>query len=119
MKSSLSVSSFNMILYAAQQKGADIELLCQKIGLKRSTLQNLDGFLPITKVQELWKEAIIITGDEHLPLHVGEMVNTISVGILAYVMMHCPTLGKALEKLCQYQDIVCDASKTSDRKSNV
>ena len=113
MQNTLSVSSFNLILHAAQQKGADIEILCQKVGLEHSMLQNPDGFLPISKVQELWKEAIFMTGDEFLPLHIGEMVNTISVGILAYVMMHCPTLGKALEKLCQYQDIVCDASKTS------
>ncbi len=32
MQNTLSVSSFNLILYAAQQKGADIELLCQKVG---------------------------------------------------------------------------------------
>ena len=113
MQNSLSVSSFNLILYAVQQKGIDVELLCQKVGLEAKILQNPDEFLPITKVQELWKEAISMTGDEFLPLHIGEMVNTVSVGILAYVMMHCPTLGKALEKLCQYQDIVCDASKTS------
>ena len=113
MQNSLSVSSFNLILYAIQQKGIDVELLCQKVGLEAKILQNPDEFLPITKVQELWKEAISMTGDEFLPLHIGEMVNTVSVGILAYVMMNCPTLGKALEKLCQYQDIVCDASKTS------
>lgn len=113
MRNTISVSSFNLILYATQQKGVDTELLCKRVGLKAEMLQNPDGFLPIAQVQELWKEAIFMTGDEFLPLHIGEMVNTISVGILAYVMMHCPTLGKALEKLCQYQDIVCDASKTS------
>ena len=113
MQNSLSVSSFNLILYAVQQKGADVELLMSKVGLEATILQNPDRFLPIAKVQELWKEAISMTGDEFLPLHIGEMVNTVSIGILAYVMMHCPTLGKALEKLCQYQDIVCDASKTS------
>lgn len=113
MQNTLSVSSFNLILHAAQQKGADVKLLCQKVGLRDEMLQNPDEFLPIAKVQELWKAAISMTGDEFLPLHIGETVNTISVGILAYVMMHCPTLGKALEKLCQYQDIVCNASKTS------
>ena len=113
MQNTLAVSSFNLILYAAQQKGVDTKLLCQKVGLKTEILQNPDEYLPIAKVQELWREAISMTNDEFLPLHIGEMVNTISVGILAYVMMHCPTLGKALEKLCQYQDIVCDASKTS------
>jgi AraC-like DNA-binding protein len=113
MQNTLSVSSFNLILHAAQQKGADVELLCQKVGIRPSILQNPDGFMPIAMVQELWKEAINATNDEFLPLHIGEMVNTVSVGILAYVMMHCPTLGKALEKLCQYQDIICDASKTN------
>ncbi|MES2517574.1 MAG: AraC family transcriptional regulator [Bacteroidota bacterium] len=109
----LSVSSFNLILYAAQQKGADYNLLCKKVGILPQDLQNPDNRLPIALAQELWKEAIKMTGDEFLPLHIGEMISSISVGILAYVMMHSPTLGKALGKLCQYQDIVCDASKTS------
>ncbi len=113
MSKTLSVSSFNLILFTAQQKGADYDLLCQKLGLESSVLQNPDGRLPIPQVQKLWKEAVEMTGDEHLALHLGESINTIGVGILAYVMMHCPTFGKALEKLCQYQDIVCDGSKTT------
>jgi AraC-like DNA-binding protein len=113
MSKTLSVSSFNLILFTAQQKGADYDLLCQKMGLEASVLQNPDGRLPIPQVQRLWKEAVDMTGDEHLALHLGESINTIGVGILAYVMMHCPTFGKALEKLCQYQDIVCDGSKTT------
>lgn len=110
---SLSVASFNLILYAAQQKGADFNTLCEKVGLTPEMLQDPDARLPIKKVQILWKEAVEMTGDKHLALHLGESINTIAVGILAYVMMHCPTLDKALEKLCQYQDIVCDGSKTS------
>lgn len=113
MSKTLSVSSFNLILFTAQQKGADYNLLCQKMGLTADVLQNPDGRLPISRVQKLWKEAVNMTGDEHLALHLGESINTIGVGILAYVMMHCPTFGKALEKLCQYQDIVCDGSKTT------
>jgi AraC-like DNA-binding protein len=113
MNNTLSVASFNLILHAAQQKGADYELLCQRAGLRPEMLQNPDARLPISQVQTLWKEAVELTGDNYLALSLGESINTMSIGILAYVMMHCPTLGKALEKLCQYQDIVCDASKTS------
>ena len=102
MTKTLSVSSFNLILFTAQQKGADYDLLCQKMGLTADILQNPDGRLPITQVQKLWKEAVDMTGDEHLALHLGKSINTVGVGILAYVMMHCPTFGKALEKLCQY-----------------
>ena len=113
MTKTLSVSSFNLILFTAHERGADYNLLCQKLGLMADILQNPDGRLPISQVQKLWKEAVEMTGDEHLALHLGESINTIGVGILAYVMMHCPTFGKALEKLCQYQDIVCDGSKTT------
>ena len=49
MQNTLSVSSFNLILYAAQQKGADIKLLCQKVGLEAEMLQNSAKFFPITR----------------------------------------------------------------------
>ncbi len=110
---SLSIASFNLILYAAQQKGADTALLCQQIGINPAILQDPDARLPIRTVHHLWKAAVEATGDTHLALHTGGLVNTMGVGILAYVMMHCPTLGKALDKLCEYQAIVCDATQTS------
>ena len=58
MSKTLSVSSFNLILFTAQQKGADYNLLCQKMGLTADVLQNPDGRLPISRVQKLWKEAV-------------------------------------------------------------
>jgi AraC-like DNA-binding protein len=42
----------------------------------------------------------------------GEFVNLSALGLLAYLMMHCPTLGRALAKLCQYQDMACEGVQT-------
>lgn len=108
----LSAGSFNLILFAAQQKGADPVLLCKTVGIDPVSLQNPDARVPIRAVQALWREVIAATSDPYLSLRIGEMINPTAVGVLAYVMMHSPTLGKALEKLCQYQAIVCEGIQT-------
>ncbi|WP_234733069.1 AraC family transcriptional regulator [Tellurirhabdus bombi] len=113
----LSVSSFNMILFAAQQRGANPSDLIQAVGVKPEQLGDPDGRIPIPTVQALWHEAITATGDPALALHMSEMINPAAIGVLAYVMMHCPTLEKALDKLCQYQDIVCEGVVTKMQKS--
>ncbi|MFD1142934.1 AraC family transcriptional regulator [Larkinella insperata] len=108
----LSAGSFNLVLFAAQQKGADVTALCRAVGVDPAVLRNPDGRIPIRTVQALWREVIAVTNDPYLSLRIGEMINPTAVGVLAYVMMHCPTLGEALEKLCQYQAIVCEGVKT-------
>ena len=108
----LSSGSFNLILWAARQRGADSSALCRAVGVDPAILQNPDGRVPIRAVQSLWHEAIRATGEPDLPLQLGELVNPLSLGVLAYVMMNCPTLGKAIGKLCQYQDIACEGVQT-------
>ncbi|RRB06567.1 AraC family transcriptional regulator [Larkinella rosea] len=108
----LSSGSFNLILHAARQRGADSLVLCKTVGVDPAVLQNPDARVPIRLVQALWHEAIRVTGEPDLPLQLGELINPLSLGVLAYVMMHCPTLGQAIEKLCHYQDIACEGVQT-------
>ncbi|GAB3258207.1 AraC family transcriptional regulator [Larkinella harenae] len=108
----LSVGSFNLVLFAARQKGADAAALCRTVGVDPAMLRNPDERIPIRAMQALWREIIALTNDPYLSLRIGEMINPTAVGVLAYVMMHCPTLGKALEKLCEYQAIVCEGVQT-------
>ncbi|GAB3043127.1 AraC family transcriptional regulator [Spirosoma pulveris] len=109
----LSVGSINLILFAARQQGADTDALARVVGIDPTQLHNPDGRLPIRKVQALWHEAVTVTGDPALSLKLGEMVNPLAIGVLAYVMMHCQTLGRVFEKLCQYQDIACEGIRTT------
>jgi len=108
----LSVSSFNLILHAARRQGADSAELCRRVGVDPVWLTDPDGRVPLSAVQSLWREAVDVTGDPFLSLKMGESINPVSVGVLAYVMMHCPTLRHSLQKLCQYQDIVCEGVRT-------
>ncbi|MBD2699325.1 AraC family transcriptional regulator [Spirosoma sp. BT702] len=109
----LSIGSINLILYAAKQCGADTDTLARAIGVTSEQLRNPDERVSISKVQALWQEIVNTTGDADVALKLGELVNPLTVGVLAYVMMHAPTLGKALEKLCHYQDIACEGVRTT------
>lgn len=108
----LSIASVNLILMAARQHGANADALMQAVGLRPDQLRDPDGRIPIQTMQALWREIIATTSDSNIALRIGELVNPAAIGVLAYVMMHCSTLGRAFEKLCQYQDIVCDGIQT-------
>lgn len=109
----LSIASINLILFAAQQRGADPDALARAVGISPGQLRDPDGRVLVRQVQALWREVIAATGDANIALQLGELVNPVAIGVLAYVMMHSPTLGRAFDKLCQYQDIVCEGIRTT------
>ncbi|GAB4046304.1 AraC family transcriptional regulator [Spirosoma litoris] len=111
----LSVASINLILFAARQRGADADALAHAVGISSEQLRDPDSRVLVRQVQALWREVITTTGDPNIALQLGELVNPVAIGVLAYVMMHSPTLGKAFDKLCQYQDIVCEGIRTSGK----
>ncbi|GAB3991422.1 AraC family transcriptional regulator [Spirosoma daeguense] len=109
----LSIASINLILFVAQQYGVDSDALAHSIGVTPEQRSDPDGRVSIQKIQALWREVVLVTGEPDLALKLGELVNPLALGVLAYVMMHAPTLGKALERLCQYQDIACEGVLTN------
>ncbi len=109
----LSIASVNLLLFVARQRGADADALAQAVGISPEQLRDPDGRVLVRQMQALWREVITATGDPTIALNLGELVNPVSIGVLAYVMMHSLTLGRAFEKLCQYQDIVCEGIRTT------
>ena len=113
----LSVASINLILFAARQRGVDADALARAVGISADQLRDPDGRVLVRQVQALWREVTTATGDSALALKLGELVNPMAIGVLAYVMMHSPTLGQAFDKLCQYQDIACEGIVTTGHRS--
>ncbi|GAB4023609.1 AraC family transcriptional regulator [Spirosoma koreense] len=113
----LSIASVNLILFAARKLGADSDALARTVGISPEQLRDPDGRIRITQVQALWREITAATGDPTIALKLGEMINPVAIGVLAYVMMHSPTLGRAFDKLCQYQDIVCEGIATTGHRT--
>ena len=111
----LSAASVKLLLYAAAQRGADAEALCQAAALDTTPLGDPDGRVPIAAMQRLWPLAIEATADPHLDLHLADYIHLASLGALSYVLLHSPTLGAALAQLCRYQDLACSGTRTSLR----
>ncbi|SOD90540.1 AraC family transcriptional regulator [Spirosoma fluviale] len=111
----ISSASVKGLLYAVSQCGADAGALSQAVGLDSTQLEDPDGRVPMATMQRLWGLAVEATGDPHLDLHMAQHVHHSSYGVLAYVLMHSPTLGVAIQKLCRYQDIVCSGTRISLR----
>ncbi|MCB2378839.1 AraC family transcriptional regulator [Hymenobacter sp. BT635] len=112
----LSVGMLNVMLWATTQAGANYADLCQKLGVTPAELADPDARVPIATIQQLWGEAVQVTNDPHLALHLGEKINLGAIGILGYVLLHCPTLGAALSQLVRYQDVACSGVKLTLRR---
>ncbi|MGY3088006.1 AraC-like DNA-binding protein [Hymenobacter sp. UYAg731] len=108
----LAVSSLNLLLGAAAQRGADVPALCRAVGYYPNPAAGPDDRVPITTIQRLWPLIIAATADPYLDLHLGRLVNFATAGTLAYVMMHAPTVAAALAQLCRYQDLACEGVRT-------
>lgn len=109
----ISSASVKGLLYAVAQCGADTGALSQAAALDIAQLEDPDGRVPMATMQRLWALAVQATGDPHLDLHMAEYVHHSSYGVLAYLLMHCPTLGVAIHTLCRYGDIVCNGTRIS------
>ncbi|RIV26936.1 AraC family transcriptional regulator [Fibrisoma montanum] len=111
----ISSASVKGLLYAVTQCGADAKALSQAAGLDSTLLKDPDGRVPMATMQRLWALAVQATNDPHLDLHLAGHVHHSSYGVLAYVLMNCPTVGAAIHKLCLYGDIVCNGTRISLR----
>lgn len=118
MVNTVSAGTINLILSIGENKGLDSNKLCDRVGIDMDLLKNPDARMPTSKIQSLWKALTEFTGDESLPLRLGQEVNPFSFGVVVYMLMHCSTLKMALEKLCQYQDVACEGMITSFHTNN-
>lgn len=106
-----------MVLHAVTQRGGDAEAMKQAVTIDTTQLCHPDGRVSIATMQRLWPLAMQATADPHLDLHLTEHIHFSSLGVLAYILLHSATLEEAICKLCRYQDITCNGTRTSLRRS--
>lgn len=112
MNNSFSAGSLNFILVYLKNKGVETDALCRRLNIDVGLLQDPDARLPLRVIQSVWHAGVEETGDPSLPLYLGKEVNPFALGVVAYMLMHCKTLGLGLQKLCHYQDVLCEGVQT-------
>lgn len=92
------------IIYGAVGKGAQVESLCEAIGITPADLHDperkIEGMDAIVK---LWQKVIEQTKDEAIGLHLGADHNLSILGLIGYVIHNCPTYKDAWLVLQQNQ----------------
>jgi len=99
------VTILRNIIYGAASKGAQTDRLCAAAGIDVADLNEMErkvkGIKPIVK---LWEEVIRGTKDDFFGLHLGLMNNSSQLGLVGYLMHHCPTIRDAFNTLKTHQE---------------
>jgi AraC-like DNA-binding protein len=106
---SASAGMVHILLQYASSRGIDPSVIWTATGLTLHELDNPDTRIPVERLSLVWRELSRCSGDRDFGLHVGELADRLSTGgVLSSVMMNCPTVGKALEKLAHYHSLATD-----------
>lgn len=84
-----------VVLYASQS-GVPPDVLLQAASLSPAVLADPDAFVTLEEEQRLWDEAVRLTGDDALGVHVAEWVSRAPQrhdDTLSYALRSCPTLS--------------------------
>jgi len=91
----------DIIQYVAAQ-GIEVNRLYAAANIDPAWLNNPDLQVSGEILKYLWREAVKLTGDRYLGLHIGEAFDLAAIGIVGYVLLNCQTYHQVLEKLSQY-----------------
>ncbi|MCP5162344.1 MAG: AraC family transcriptional regulator [Hahellaceae bacterium] len=103
---SVSASSAQSLLVYLTQHGFDGAKVARKAGIKVNTLDNPDSRIPVQVFNRFWEEALSVTHDPALGLHVGEMTGTTEMGIVGHIFFNCETLKQALDQYAAFFSLV-------------
>ncbi len=91
--------------------GLDTANLFREAGLDLAEVSNPDARFEADRISRLWELAVARSGDQNLGLATPDMAHPGSVDVIVHVMMTCPNLISAVERLVRYMRIVSDVAE--------
>ncbi|UOQ64754.1 helix-turn-helix domain-containing protein [Hymenobacter volaticus] len=100
--------ALQLLAYAAQ-KDVPITRLCQLAGIEFEALKQSQGTTPTAKqMSDLWRNAVHLSRDELLGLHLGEALQVAALGIVGELVRSSRTVGEALTHAAAYIHLLTD-----------
>src|SRR5262249_37330084 len=99
------------LLDATRRAGVSPERLLSAIGVARSALDELDGWIPVEALTRAWMLAPALSQDPDFGLHASERAPTGVYGLLEYAAVSSPTLYEALERVARFYRMLGDMSE--------
>jgi AraC-like DNA-binding protein len=91
---------------AWKQHGLDADALFRQAGLDVGSSHLLEPALLSDKLSLLWELAVQATGDPYVGIRTAPKQPLGSLGLIAHLILACPTMLQALQRLCQYVGFV-------------
>ena len=108
-RASLSVDWVRILLRYASRMGIDLEEVRRSVGLG-SLPEGMEARVSARQIHAIWEEIARRAGDPNFGLHFGIAAEAPLGGhVLFSVMMNCPTVGDAVDKLARYHGLMADA----------
>ncbi len=95
----------SMIRYAVA-RGARLDTLCAAAGITPEQLTQPDQRITGEQSQRAWDAAVTATKDQDFGLHLGELAQPATLGLVGFVMVSAPDLGAALRALLRYTNLL-------------
>lgn len=92
----------------ADYLGIDSIEVFRKAGLDSRLMEDPDACISAHVFNTIWNTMEGISTDRNLGLHIGELVSNFPGHILFLLMLNAPTIRDAIEKFCQYFNLMTD-----------
>ncbi|WP_420426421.1 AraC family transcriptional regulator ligand-binding domain-containing protein [Algiphilus sp.] len=109
-------SSYVLLLYDyLRHQGYDATVL---LGQPAPSRDSAPGRTPITEWKGLLERAAVALDDLTLGLRLGQHITPASFGLMGYVLLACPNLGAALQRLREFERLYYDVSPLRVRSTD-
>ena len=96
------------IVYEAVNRGASLATLCQALDVSVDELSDSALKMDFERACKAWEQAVLLTKDDLLGLHIGESTTTSILGMVGNLMQSSPDLFTAFENLSKYFSTASD-----------
>jgi AraC-like DNA-binding protein len=91
---------------AWRQHGLDADRLFAQADIQVAHSHELDPLVLSDRLSMLWELAVHVTGDPLIGLRTAPKQPAGSLGPIAHLVLACPTMLEALQRLCNYVDLI-------------
>ncbi len=102
----ITVRALQPVTAALDALGYRSQTLLTDSGIAPSTLREVDGRVPQSRVMLLWQRAVAASRDEQLGLHLAQSAPLESFEVHCYALLGSLTLRDAYRRACRYQRLI-------------
>jgi len=106
----VTIRAIQPVVAGLKELGYNTESIFNKVHISSRVLENADDGIPHSVMMTFWQEALSLSGDDQLGLHVAEATPIESLGVHTYASLSSPTLREAYHRACRYQRLIHDST---------